>query len=182
MNKLTKATIAGAAGIALLLGGAGSLAYWNTSATVTGSTITAGELTIVANGTPVWTDANGTINIAAFKAVPGDVLTFTANFDVTAVGDNLTATVALTGDSVTAADTNNPADVQLALQLIDAAVVTVNGVTTADVTPTGGTQTVVVSVTLTWPFGTATDIDDDFDAMNGKVNLSNMTITLTQTP
>ena len=33
MNKLVKGSIAGAAGIILLMGGAGSLAYWNDSAT-----------------------------------------------------------------------------------------------------------------------------------------------------
>jgi alternate signal-mediated exported protein len=176
MNKLTKAAIAGAAGIALLLGGAGSLAYWNTSASLTGATITAGELTITANNDGAWSDAGGAITIASFRAVPGDVLTYTASFDVTAVGDNLTATVALTGDSIAAASTS-PADVKLASLLTKSTVVKVGGVVTNVVSPAAGTQTVTVSVSITWPDGAPVD---DNDAMNGAVDLSGMTITLTQ--
>ncbi|HNP14842.1 MAG: alternate-type signal peptide domain-containing protein [Cryobacterium sp.] len=179
MNKLTKSAIAGAAGIALLLGGAGSLAYWNDSASLTGGTITAGELTITANGTGTWKDSNDTtISLASFHAVPGDVLTYTANFDVSAVGDNLSATVALTGDSIAAASAAG-ADVKLASLLTKSAVLKVNGVATTTVSPAAGTQTITVSVSITWPNGTTAD---DNAAMNGAVDLSNMTITLTQNP
>lgn len=178
MNKLTKAAIVGAAGIALLLGGAGSLAYWNSSASLTGATITAGELTIAANNDGAWADANGPITLSSFRAVPGDVLTYTATFDVTAVGDNLTATVGLTGDSITAANTSDAADVKLASLLQKSTTFKVGTATTTVVSPSAGTQTVEVSVELTWPIGTA--LTGDNDAMNGEVDLSGMTITLTQ--
>ncbi|MCC6270567.1 MAG: alternate-type signal peptide domain-containing protein [Microbacteriaceae bacterium] len=179
MNKLTKAAIAGAAGIALLLGGAGSLAYWNTSASLTGATITAGELTITANNDGAWSDADGAITIASFRAVPGDVLTYTATFDVTAVGDNLTATVALTGDSIVGVVEVPvaPENAKLASLLTKSTVVKVGGVVTNVVSPAAGTQTVTVSVSITWPDGAPVD---DNDAMNGAVDLSGMTITLTQ--
>lgn len=178
MNKLTKSAIAGAAGIALLLGGAGSLAYWNDSASLSGGTITAGELTIAASGTPSWSDVNGPITLGSFHAVPGDVLTYTATFNVTAVGDNLSATVALTGDSIAAASSAG-ADVKLASLLKKSAVIKVGGVTTSTVSPAAGTQTVTVSVSITWPNGTPAN---DNVAMNGAVDLSAMTITLTQNP
>ena len=44
MNKTFSGSIAGAAGIALLLGGAGTFAQWNSSAAVAGTSITAGVL------------------------------------------------------------------------------------------------------------------------------------------
>ena len=179
MKKLTKAAIAGAAGIALLLGGAGTLAYWNADATAAGGTITAGELTIVPVGAGAWTDANGPITIADFRAVPGDVLTYTATFDVTAVGDNLTATAALTGDSIAAASAS-PEDVALAGLLQDSATFTIDGATTTTLTALPGTQQVEVNVTIEWPFDGA-PVDDNA-AMNGAVSLDDMTITLTQTP
>lgn len=180
MNKLTKAAIAGAAGIALLLGGAGTLASWNADATATGGTITAGEMTIEAvAGGGTWTDAKqGAINIATFKAVPGDVLTYTANFNVTAVGDNLSATVGLTPGSI-AAESASAEDVKLASLLTDSSTFTVDSVTTTTITQSTGTQVVSVAVSITWPDGAPTD---DNAAMNGAVDLSNMTITLTQNP
>ncbi len=178
MNKLTKSAIAGAAGIALLLGGAGSLAYWNADASLSGGTITAGELTITANGTGSWSDANGAINMATFQAVPGDVLTYTADFDVSAVGDNLSATVALTGDSIAAASVA-AADVKLASLLTKSVVTKVGGTVTTTVSAAAGTQTVSISVEITWPNGTTAD---DNAAMNGVVDLSGMTITVTQNP
>lgn len=182
MKKLTKAAIAGAAGIALLLGGAGTLAYWNADATVAGGTITAGDLTIVAAGAGVWTDAGNADapipDITDFRAVPGDVLTYTATFNVTAVGDNLTATAALTGNSIAAASAA-PADVKLAELLEPTATFTIDSVATDTLVAKPGTQQVVVSVSITWPDGVPAD---DNAAMNGVVDLEGMTITLTQTP
>ncbi|WP_440711475.1 alternate-type signal peptide domain-containing protein [Herbiconiux sp. YIM B11900] len=187
MNKLTKAAIAGAAGIALLLGGAGTFAFWNSSAAISGGTITAGDLKVVNDGTAgVWKDqANNTINIATYKIVPGDVLTYTDDLTVTAVGNHLTATLAMGTQSVTAA-TAGAADVALAGALTDTAVLTATG---TGITGTGPTYTVnasaapvtsVVTVvaTLTFPAGTAGQYND---AKTGAVNLSNFNVTLTQT-
>jgi alternate signal-mediated exported protein len=176
MNKLTKAAIAGAAGIALLLGGAGSLAYWNDSADLAGASITAGHLIIEANDDGAWEDADGAIDIATFRAVPGDVLSYSATFDVTAIGDNLSATVALTGDSIVAASTDAK-DVALAALLQESVVYDVDGTATSTVTADAGTQTVTVTVTITWPAGAA---GVGNAAMDGAVTLAGMTITLTQ--
>lgn len=44
MKKLTKGTIAAGVGVALLLGGGTTLAYWNDSVNMAGSTIQAGNL------------------------------------------------------------------------------------------------------------------------------------------
>ena len=44
MNKLVKGAVAGAAGIALLLGGAGTFALWNASTNVSTGSISTGTL------------------------------------------------------------------------------------------------------------------------------------------
>ena len=89
MNKLTKSAIAGAAGIALLLGGAGSLAYWNSTATVGGTTITAGTLTITSDpgATTTYTSGGGPVALI----VPGDSVTVTQPVTISATGDHLKA-------------------------------------------------------------------------------------------
>ena len=71
MNKLLKGAIAGAAGVALLLGGAGTFALWNSSATVTGGNIDAGNLHVADSGTAGTWPANGPpITLAPSLAVP----------------------------------------------------------------------------------------------------------------
>jgi len=99
MNKLTKGAIAGGAGIILLMGGAGTFALWNDSATVDGGEIQSGTLTLTANGAGQWRDASPdvnsgvpvNINPATFLTVPGDVLTYTQSVTVGATGTNLLA-------------------------------------------------------------------------------------------
>ena len=93
MNKLTKSAIAGAAGIALLLGGAGSLAYWNNSATVGATTINSGTMTIAAN-TGTTTYYTGTTNSVSL-IVPGDSVTITQPVTINATGDNLKAALSI---------------------------------------------------------------------------------------
>ncbi|WP_167139200.1 alternate-type signal peptide domain-containing protein [Diaminobutyricimonas sp. TR449] len=84
MNKLVKGSIAGAAGIALLLGGASTFALWNANATVAVGSIEAGTLALKSN-----TDGGWTKDITAW--VPGDSDTYTETFVINAVGDNLQA-------------------------------------------------------------------------------------------
>ncbi|MGA1838005.1 alternate-type signal peptide domain-containing protein [Herbiconiux sp. 11R-BC] len=188
MNKLAKGAIAGAAGIALLLGGAGTFAFWNDQAAVSGGTIVAGNLTVVNDGTAgVWKDQTGTtIAIASYRIVPGDTLTYTDDLTVTAVGNNLTASLALGAQAVTPSSAA-AADTQLASYLTDNAVLAASGTGITGTSPgpytvtagaTGVTQVVTVTVTLAFPRGTAGQYND---AKLGSVNLSNMNVTLSQT-
>jgi alternate signal-mediated exported protein len=189
MNKLTKATIAGAVGVALLLGGAGTLATWNSSATLPGGTIVAGNLKVDATGTVagVWTSAGKTISLSTYKIVPGDVLTYTKTVNVTATGDNLVATLGLSGGAISASSTAS-ADVQLATELKQSAVITASGTgitqtatqLAADqytITGATGGTTITVVVTITFPKGT--DFSNS-DSMTGSVNLAGMAVNLTQ--
>jgi alternate signal-mediated exported protein len=84
MNKLVKGSIAGAAGIALLLGGAGTFALWNANAEVAAGSIQAGTLTLKSNDDGGWTN-----DIVAW--VPVDRDTYTETFVINAVGDHIAA-------------------------------------------------------------------------------------------
>jgi alternate signal-mediated exported protein len=94
MNKLVKGSIAGAAGVALLLGGAGTLALWNDSASINAGTVASGVLD-VAN------DAAGSWSPSLSLIVPGDTIVYTDALEVTATGDNLKATVTTNIGSIT---------------------------------------------------------------------------------
>jgi alternate signal-mediated exported protein len=94
MNKLVKGSIAGAAGVALLLGGAGTLALWNDTASINAATVTSGVLD-VANATP------GSWSQNLSLIVPGDTIVYTDSLEVTATGDNLKATVTSDIGSIT---------------------------------------------------------------------------------
>ncbi|MDP3208688.1 MAG: alternate-type signal peptide domain-containing protein [Rhodoglobus sp.] len=181
MNKLVKGAIAAAVGIALLMGGASTLAFWNDSASIPGGSISAGTLSITATtpapGTDGWkSGATAIPTIANFRIIPGDTITYTKTFTVTATGNNLTATAALTGGAITAASAA-AADTKLAQYLTKTAVFTVGGVSTSTVNASAGTQTVVVTVSITFPNGTAAN---DNLAKSGSVNLDAFAITLTQ--
>ncbi|MBD8043069.1 alternate-type signal peptide domain-containing protein [Arthrobacter sp. Sa2BUA2] len=97
MNKMAKGALATGVGVALLLGGGGTLAVWNQSQVVKAGTIVAGDLNLVA-GEGAWTNAAGTpVDPASYKVVPGDVLTYTQELDVTLVGDLMEAKLSLDG-------------------------------------------------------------------------------------
>jgi alternate signal-mediated exported protein len=183
MNKLVKGSLAGAAGIALLLGGAGTFAYWNDQAGVQGGTIVAGQLDLADDGVAgVWKDQTGaTINPATYHAAPGDVLTYTDSMNVTAVGDNLVATLALTGGAITATNAQNAADTALASFLTANTQLAASGTAITGTGPTftvkKGTGVVTTTATLTFPMGTDTANNT---AMLGSVNLSNMSVSLVQ--
>jgi len=106
MNKLVKGSIATAAGVALLLGGAGTFALWSDTAGVQGGTVQTGVLDIApVADTAKWADVsvNGrtgaTFNPATDKIVPGDTVTFTQDVTLTAEGKNLKAELALATDA-----------------------------------------------------------------------------------
>src|SRR5215218_5824202 len=101
MKKTTKGALAAVAGGSLLFGGAGSLAYWNGSSTVTGASIESGTLTMdtpdcaVAVGTHDWQfDGGGAFDPDANTIVPGDVLTKVCEVKLSLVGEHIGATLA----------------------------------------------------------------------------------------
>ncbi|TFB47230.1 alternate-type signal peptide domain-containing protein [Cryobacterium tagatosivorans] len=183
MNKLLVGAIAGAAGVALLLGGAGTFALWNDSAAVAGGTIVAGSLdvtpTVAAGSWTVNGVAQGTLS--GFKAVPGDVLAYTKTMNVTASGDNLLATLTLDPASISPTVALDAEDLALTSYLTSTATIaaTATGAGISGTSPSysvnAGTSVVTVTVTLTFPSGAGND------AQLGSVKLNDLNVTLNQT-
>ncbi|MFF0904562.1 UNVERIFIED_CONTAM: alternate-type signal peptide domain-containing protein [Kocuria sp. CPCC 205316] len=92
-----KAVLAGAVAVGLLAAGGGTFSKWSDDKDVfaAGTSVSTGKLSLGTPSTPVWTDADGVIQLAGFQAVPGDVLTFKTSTVVQAEGKNLEGTLAL---------------------------------------------------------------------------------------
>ena len=179
MKKKTKAAIAAGAGAVILLGGAGSLAFWNDSSTTTEGEISSGELSLddCENG-GTWTDVNQATTISdieAFRIVPGDTLSYTCVTAINATGDNLSATLTadigeVTGDADLLAALGNPQ-----------VTATANGAplpsntTGVQITPTTESQPIVVTVAITFDPATTGTV-----GQNQSVNLGATTLELTQ--
>ncbi|MGO4105965.1 alternate-type signal peptide domain-containing protein [Leifsonia sp. YAF41] len=193
MNKLLKGSIAGAAGIALLMGGAGTFALWNDTAALSGGTVSAGTLTAVPAATGSWSVTHGSstsattiADINTFKIVPGDKLTYTQNVAITATGANLTAAVSLAPGSITAA-TAPVGTPQLAANTALAGFLNTTGAQvsaviqgTATPLPTAvpqGTTNATVTAVLTFPSGA---VGAENASKTGIVNLSGLGLTVTQ--
>lgn len=91
MRTSVKAALAGVAGTALLLGGAGSLAFWNDTETQDGGTIQAGALNLTdANCGDGWVVTDTTTKLDLFDAdyriIPGTSLTRTCTFTLRVSG------------------------------------------------------------------------------------------------
>jgi len=174
MNKFTKGALAAGAGIVLLLGGAGSLAYWNATADLTSGSISSGSLTAESDGDGAFTPELDAI-------VPGDVVTYTETITVTGEGENLWVSLELTEGAISATTAADPEDEALAAALIDSASFTVDGAayTAGDAINIGtGTSEIVVSIDVTFPFGSSVDNA----TQSGTVDFDDFGLTVTQEP
>lgn len=182
MNKFAKGSLAAGAGLVLLLGGAGTLAYWNDSAELTGGTINAGTLDLTATE-GAWTQSGSAIeDIAQWQMVPGDELTYTADLGLLAQGDNIQGTVVL--DESFVEITGGDDQIDVSFDVVDGATLPA-GVTYADetftFTQTSGEEAVgiPVEVTVSFPF----DEDAEQNASKGAVvNLEKISFVATQIP
>jgi alternate signal-mediated exported protein len=183
MKKQTKAAVAAGAGAILLLGGAGSLAFWNDTSTAPGGVVSSGTLSLDdCAGGGTWTDVNhGNVvipNITTFRIVPGDTVSYNCATAVNAIGNNLTATLTANIGAVTA----GTGSAQLLAALQPAVITaTANGVslpsgaTGVQITPSVAGQPIVVTVTMTFnPATTGTT------AQAQTVNLAATTLNLQQ--
>jgi alternate signal-mediated exported protein len=185
MNKLVKGAIAGAAGVALLLGGAGTFALWNANVGVASGTVSTGTLSFGTNSGATWKDtsagaATTTFDPATQKIVPGDVVTLTQVITVNATGKNLKAQLAYAPSSVAI-----PVDLapHIAVALVASkvsgdAALSGSGTTVSPyiITPSaGGTSTFSVVLTFTFDSTTTGAI-----GQGESVDLSGATYTLTQ--
>lgn len=174
MKKTIKGALAVTAAGTLLLGGAGTLAYWTDASTVNGGTITGGTLSLV-DPTCTWklahTGATTRENIdpLTIRLVPGDTATQTCTSTVTSTGQNLAANLTVTTpltDSGTLASTLTPV-----------ATFTVGGETVTRITSADDGEALATTVVVAFPFGATAD-----NTTNGAKTevLSDYVITATQ--
>ncbi|MCW3493466.1 alternate-type signal peptide domain-containing protein [Microbacterium sp. SSM24] len=179
MKKSMKGTIAIAAGIALLLGGGGSMAYWQGTASTSSAVVQTGELGITVGSNPTWQVKRGTTttpiaNISTFKMVPGDQVIYTVPFQTVAAGTNLTAS----GSIAWGGFSSVPAHLTAATTGSTYNSVAISGTT---FTVAQGTANGSLVFTLTWPFGANATNDTAAATMNQNWNLGATTVTVTQT-
>lgn len=182
MNKFAKGSLAAGAGLVLLLGGAGTLAYWNDSADLTGGTINAGTLELTADeGT--WAQGAEKIDATQWTMVPGDELTYTAELGLLAQGNNIRGTVVL--DESFVSITPEAADqIDVSFDMPEGAALP-DGVTYDDevftfTQPSGDAAvTIPVEVTVSFPFDEGAEQNSSQGAV---VDLQKISFTATQTP
>lgn len=178
MNKRTKGAIAAGGAAVLLLGGAGSIAYWSDEETLEGGPITSGTLGI-STASGQWFDISPTpgpgaagaaiSDPEAFRIVPGDILEYRASATVTATGEHLVATLRANAQQVT-----GDAELlsRLAVTVTAGALTGENGV---QITPTGATQSFPVTVRIAFDSQTPDQV-----GQGQTVNLDALTLTLQQ--
>ena len=167
MNKSTKGAVAAAAAAILLVGGAGTLAYWNATGSVDGDDISSGKLALINPGAQTWT-LNGDAADGTVVLVPGDELVYAGSYEIDAAGDNLVATLGIAGGTETG---GLSAFVDTSVDAV------VDGATVTDVTAADDGKRIDVRATVDFPFGTSVDNASQSQTLN----LSDLTITLTQT-
>jgi alternate signal-mediated exported protein len=187
MKKTTKGAIAAGGAAVLLMGGAGTLAFWTATGSASLGTISSGHLTISAGTCGAWTlDAaggGGTFAPATSKLVPGDSITRTCTYTVTAAGDHLKATVGLVGGTGVVITGGNPS--ATGANLTAGAVFKIYGNVVANndlVDMSTGDTTVTADITVNFPYGA----NDTANGENGNgtqdlsAALDTIAVTLTQ--
>ncbi|MCL2466070.1 MAG: alternate-type signal peptide domain-containing protein [Micrococcales bacterium] len=181
MKRLTKAAIATGGAAVLLVGGAGTVAYWTDTATATGTSVTSGDLSVTDGSCGAWdyddSDEGGT----AGDIVPGDLLVTTCEVTVAGTGTHLGVTAELDASSTFDSAAPNPLSTALVLTTSDIAV---NGVSvpvdpTQGVSITGTSNTITVTVTAEFPYGTDTSPGNDTQDLTAL--LDNVVINVVQT-
>ncbi len=185
MNKLVKGSIAGAAGIALLLGGAGTFALWNDSATLTDAgTVASGQLEITDTTGGTWVDLknnnNNPVDISNFKIVPGDHLKYTEDLELVVSGDNLKFTVTETISDIltTSGGLNVKSNNVLSsdVSVTDLGGVLQNPSSAGQYKLSDGTYTIAVSIDVNF----AATLVDGLTGQLDSLDLSDAKVTVTQ--
>jgi alternate signal-mediated exported protein len=146
VKKSTKGALAGGAAAFLLLGGAGTLAYWTSDAEVDGGEVTAGSISLEGlDCADTWTydDASATALSTVTTIVPGDTIVKECTADLVLVGDHIGATVDISDASLDAlGDLDDELTVDAVLS--DPATGAVAG---------EGTHGVTIDITVDFPYG-----------------------------
>ncbi len=178
MKKATKGALAAAAAGSLLLGGAGSLAFWTGTQDVSGGSINSGKLTLSAPncttgpGVHDWQydTSNAVFTMGTSQVVPGDSISKVCDMTLVLDGSHIGATLAL-GNATITDDSGNTLDTELT----KSATFTVDGAAYAPISA-AGTYAIRATVTVALP-STVTSTT----TQNTAAVLEAMTLLATQT-
>lgn len=171
MKKTTKGALAAGAAAVLLLGGAGSLAYWTSTGTVEGGTINAGTLSITAPSCGDWTydsseaAAGATFTPGTSLLVPGDVISKTCTTTLTATGEHMRGTLVASTPSAATPFTVGVSSITDATTALG---------TGGEFTEANNGDTLSVTVTVTLP------ANSDNTTKGATATLDDITLTATQ--
>jgi alternate signal-mediated exported protein len=193
MNKLVKGAVAGAVGVALLLGGAGTFALWNSTIGVSTGSISTGNLAFGTATNKVWTDNSpGAIGGTTFdptvnKIVPGDKVSLSQTITITGSGKNLAASLTYVPSSVVIpADLTGAITSTLAVSKVSGDA-TLSGSGTAldpwivkPSTQPGGTTTLTVVISYTFDKTLGDVAGHGTDGQSELIDLSGATFKLQQ--
>ncbi|WP_125778183.1 alternate-type signal peptide domain-containing protein [Antribacter gilvus] len=176
MERLTKAALATGGAAVLLLGGAGTLAYWTAQGTATGPDIVSGSFTIASSACDsTWTLDDGTPLAAGAAIVPGDTLTLTCTYTLGGEGAHLALGDVTIGAPAWEAD--NALTAELTLQ---APTFTVNGAAATLPVPVTAGDTVEVDLGVVFDGPGATNASQSTTTAQLVAALADVTVTLTQ--
>ena len=174
MKKSTKGALAAGSAAVLLLGGAGSLAYWNAQQTVAGGAISAGNLALSSPSCGSgWTYDSGeqapgaTFTPGSSLLVPGDVITETCTTTLTATGEHMRGTIgASTPGSIT--------PFVVGVGSVTGATPALGGAGSNEFTEANSGNTLSIRITVTFPAGS------DNTTKLASATLDAITLTATQ--
>lgn len=180
MNKSTKGAWAAGTAAVLLLGGAGSLAYWSSSDDATGGTINSGSLNLTLDSCDSdWTldSVGGTGGALAGRlVVPGDTLTKVCTFNYVSTGAHLVSDLTVGTPTFNA---SSDAELAAALQIDATYKIDADPAVSGDPIPAGN-HTITANIKVTFPFdGVATP--EDNNTQDQTAVLDAITVTATQT-
>jgi alternate signal-mediated exported protein len=192
MNKLVKGAVAGAVGVALLLGGAGTFALWNSTIGVSSGTISTGNLAFGTATNKVWTDnspgaATTTFDPTVNKIVPGDKVSLSQTITITGSGKNLVASLTYVPSSVVIpADLAGSITPTIAVSKVSGDATLSGSGTVADPylikpgTQPGGTTTLTVVITYAFDKTLGDAAGHGTDGQNESVDLAGASFKLQQ--
>ena len=183
MKKASKGVLAASAGVVLLIGGGGTLAYWTETPTIPGGNINAGRMNLVPvgpeGGCDAWKLDSGEDAPVTYTdgqpLVPGDVLTRDCSYTIQAVGNHLEASVAIATPIFNDADAVDPTDDDFGDMLsVAVSAVKVGGDTKSVFTEADNGELLTATVTVTFN-SAAGNVTEDLDTV-----LESATLTATQ--
>lgn len=173
MNKTAKGALAAGTAAVLLMGGAGSLAYWSDTESGGAGAVTSGKLTLDVKDAGFWThNGDRVANPQAVTAVPGDVFNYEGSYVIGADGNALAATLAVSNGTVTNGFPEGAITVTPTFTFDGNAV---TGPVDIDGTNDGGVLQAEITIDL--PFGDVVNNDSQLKTLD----LTDYVVTLTQT-